>query len=121
MSTNQNVDISGVLANLNAAVEDIIAAAMEGAFEAGEHIGNESDDLTPIDTGALVQSRRVTQDEARRLTAVSYNVPYAQDVHENQNAVHPHGGEAKFLSKAMESEADQAAQIIQAKIVQALS
>ena len=58
--------------------------------------------ITPIDTGRLRQSARVTHATARSLRAtLSYDTPYAVAVHEDSSARHQppygRGGQWKYL------------------------
>lgn len=60
----------------------------------------DSQALVPVDTGELkasgVVSELVESNDGYAI-AISYQAPYAGKVHEDLDANHPHGGQAKFL------------------------
>lgn len=81
-----------------------IAAQVEQAGEAGVYMACEvllshALDRTPFSEGDLRQSGMASADGLRG--AVSFNTPYAVKQHEELSYVHPNGGEAKFLEKAV--------------------
>lgn len=82
-----------VIANL----DDAILSAAEAA---GELLGDEAVSRTPVETGTLRDSMKVTTD-GENTAAVSYNTPYACRQHEEIGWNHPGGGEAKYLENAM--------------------
>lgn len=78
---------------------------------AAERIYRNSQQLVPVDTGALKRSAKIIRASTRKdsdkvTAAVQYgmagafrDVFYAVVVHEDLSAKHPNGGEAKFLEK----------------------
>ena len=69
-----------------------------------------SDAQTPLDKGALVESRVSSVDGMRG--AVAYRDWKAPIVHEDLAAQHDAGREAKFLEKALASERHEAGKLI---------
>jgi len=63
-------------------------------------IEDESNQRAPRDEGAMINSSNVHIDG--NTAAISYNVPYALKQHEDLELHHPHGGSAKFLSRAID-------------------
>lgn len=90
-----------VMANLDAAVEDIEGRAQAGMNDAGFMIQYEAQKLTPVDTGNLKASAYtnpvVTGEPA---VSVGFTASYALAVHEDLQMPHDNG-EAKFLEKAI--------------------
>jgi hypothetical protein len=59
-----------------------------------------SQSLVPVDTGELKASGQVSElveSNDGYSIAISYQAPYAGFVHEDLDANHPHGGQAKYL------------------------
>lgn len=94
-----------------------LAAAAELAVEsAGKTLLDASQQLVPVDTGALKASGQVTGDGPHTV-AVSYGrqdgagrngadtADYAVIQHEALDYNHPNGGQAKYLEQAMHSAA----------------
>ena len=71
----------------------------------------EAKSRVPVDTGALRDSGRVEIEDngsgpiRARITFGNETVHYAVEVHENIQAHHPRGGEAKYLESALNEEA----------------
>lgn len=88
----QQADDAGMMQELRWSVTDVV-----------NEVAAESQGLVPVDTGALKASMRVDRPEVSRsvvAVSISYGgpaAPYAEFVHENMNARHPRGGQAKFL------------------------
>lgn len=74
-------------------------SAEDAAQAAANHLRGAAVDKTPVETGALRASARVSTSGTR--AAVSYNTPYAARQHEEIGWSHPGGGQAKFLESAM--------------------
>jgi hypothetical protein len=108
----------------------VIRAAAETAVDAAAHLVlDESQNLVPVDSGALHDSGQVIRDG---LTAtISYGqadqagrdgrdtADYAAIVHERMDVQHPHG-QAKYLETAMHGKAADAAEMIAGAIRQAI-
>lgn len=101
----------------------VVRAAAEAAVEAAAQvILDESQQLVPVDTGALKASGQVTKEDGPT-AAISYGqhdgagrdardtADYAIYVHERMDTHHEHG-RAKFLEQAMHSKAKDAAEIM---------
>ncbi|QMV84093.1 HK97 gp10 family phage protein [Corynebacterium hindlerae] len=92
--------------------------AEKAAFMGAQHLRKEAVELTPVDTGTLRNSAKVTADGNQ--AAVSYSTPYAARQHEEVGWNHPEGGQAKFLETAMINEAPTIARIIANTITKGL-
>jgi hypothetical protein len=60
----------------------------------------DSQELVPVDTGALKASGAISEVKETNdgyEVVISYNTDYAARVHEDLDANHPHGGQAKYL------------------------
>jgi hypothetical protein len=86
------------------AVAGVTIAKAEALQAAGTLILLTAQDRTPVDTGALVQSGRLTEVDSSTV-AVSFgdDTTAAYDViqHEDLDLNHPNGGQAKFLESAV--------------------
>lgn len=82
------------------------AAALRGLLLGGEHLLTVSREITPIDEGVLRRSGAVSHDEQTLTVAVSYDTPYAVDVHEILHWRHAPGTQAKYLEIPFNEEAD---------------
>lgn len=62
---------------------------------------------TPVDTGALRASGAVVQtvEKSTIQTDIVFDTPYAIFVHEDLEANHPNGGQAKFLESVLRESA----------------
>jgi hypothetical protein len=65
----------------------------------GEKLLKESNDLAPKDTGNMTRQSDVHVADPKEVE-VRYNEDYALFVHEDLEARHPKGGQAKFLQTA---------------------
>lgn len=82
-----------------------VAASFEAdsdraATAMGEHLGQVADQTAPIEEGALIRSRVVTDPEDGEV-AVVYNTPYAARQHEDLTYAHDPGRRAKWLELTM--------------------
>lgn len=109
------IEAGQVIANLNAAVGDILKAGRQGLLVAGEHVLGVSNAQVPLEEGDLARSGGVSQDGDGR-TAISYDTPYAVRQHEDLTLRHDAGRNAKFLEKAIAAERDMAARLVQVAI-----
>lgn len=100
-------------------VRSLKQAVNNAAEAAAEHLGDEAVQRTPVETGTLRASMKVTTD-GRGTSAVSYNTPYAARQHEEIGWQHPGGGEAKFLENAMTAAAPAMREAIATEIRKAL-
>lgn len=109
----------------------VIAAAADKAADAAAHVVlDESQQLVPVDTGALRASGRVVVEEGAS-AAITYGDDdaagrggrdtndYVVPVHERLDAHHPIG-QAKFLESALHSGAERAAEVIAVELRKAL-
>lgn len=92
-------------------------AAKRGSRLAGEHLRTTAVNRTPLETGHLRSTAKVTSDDSR--TAVSYNTVYAVKQHEELSYRHK-DGQAKYLESATVSERAKMREIIAAQIKGAL-
>lgn len=116
-----NVSMSGVrewtarLRDLKEKFPDRVKAALY--HEANIEM-TESKRRVPVDTGSLRASGYVAQPErdGNKLSVeLGYNKDYAVYVHENLEALHPHG-EAKFLESVLTESAGSMAQRIATRV-----
>ena len=68
-------------------------------MKTGEKILSASKQLSPIDTGMMVNTADVAQVNKHRVD-VRYNTDYSLYVHEDLSMNHKNGGQAKFLETA---------------------
>jgi hypothetical protein len=75
-----------------------------GVAKVAYQILKKSNSYVPVDTGFLRESgHSYTQGTGTKIEAVvMYNAEYAVRVHEDLTMRHPHGGQAKFLARAIE-------------------
>lgn len=102
-------------ANLLAAKRRVDDAGRKGLYAAGEHVLGVSNRQAPIEEGDLIRSGGVSQDDAGQ-TAISYDTPYAVRQHEDMSLKHDAGRNAKFLEKALASEAPKITELIAAAL-----
>lgn len=113
MSMGRGLDgLSGIVGKLRAVQEHAKAAKLEGLQVAGLHVLAVSNAKAPIETGELIRSGQVSQDESSGLTAISYDTDYAVVQHEDMSMNHDDGRQAKFLESSLVSESDAVLQII---------
>lgn len=92
-------------------------SAKEAARKGAEHIKERAVQRTPLETGALRNSAKVTT--SGKTAAVSYNTPYAVKQHEEVG--YQHGdGEAKFLENTVRAEQGAVQNIIAEEVRKAL-
>lgn len=101
-----------LMKRLEAVAKGVTEAGARGLLVAGEHVLGVSNRQAPIEEGDLIRSGAVSQDEASRRTAISYDTDYAVRQHEDMTLRHDDGRNAKFLENAMNAERETAAQII---------
>lgn len=113
MSMGRGLDgLSGIVGKLRETQERAKSAKLEGLMVAGLHVLGVSNAKAPIETGELIRSGQVSQDESTGLTAISYDTDYAVVQHEDMSMNHDDGREAKFLESSLNSESDAVLQII---------
>jgi len=91
----------------------------EGLIEAGEALKALSQDICPVDTGAMRNSVTVRpefNDPQKPTVAVSYNVHYSLYQHEATWLSHPGDKEAKFLERPLRENRDILTEIILSKV-----
>jgi hypothetical protein len=105
------VDLSKMKAGIERAIDGIDEVAQRVFEENAQVIFEASQDLVPVRTGALKASGEVvTADPNGKYpiyVAISYgggSVDYAWKVHEDLQANHPHGGQAKFVEIPIEEQ-----------------
>lgn len=77
-------------------------AAYKAMLRAAEHTLGDAQQLAPVDTGDLKASDQVGRASGVDLKVeIGFNTDYAAIVHEDLQANHPNGGEAKYLEKAI--------------------
>lgn len=79
------------------------AARASALRETGRFILDRSRQRAPRQTGALIASAR--SEVAGDTVRVIYGAPYARMQHENLRYRHPNGGQARYLSSALEDPA----------------
>ena len=85
------------LRNAGKQAEAALAATL---YETATQTMDNAQQLVPVDTGELRDSRYVTQpvkDAGGLVVELGYGADHAPRVHEDLNAAHPKGGQAKFL------------------------
>lgn len=102
-----------------AVTEQARQGAARGLALGAEHVRGVSVDLAPLDTAALRNSATASHDPDALTAAVSYDTPYAARQHEELDYHHRTGG-PKYLERALASEADLVARLVQAQIRKAL-
>lgn len=107
-----SIDAGRFLANLKTAAVKIVDGVGEGLLVGGEHVLGVSNQQVPLEEGDLARSGAVSQDGATKRTAISYDTPYAVRQHEDMALKHDAGRNAKFLERAIASEADKVLQIV---------
>lgn len=109
--------MSGLSWNGDRIIQAVDGASKSGVRLAAEHLRQVSVQRTPLETGALRNSAKVTTEGKR--AAVSYNTPYAAKQHEELGYSHK-DGQAKYLEVSTISEKQAMAQIIAQQIRGAL-
>jgi hypothetical protein len=109
----QPIDLDRFLAEVARLGRDLEPAIGEGLVaDLKETVLPASQELVPVDTGALKQSGFVDGPEIGAGSAsaeIGYDTPYALIQHENLALNHPHGGEPKFLETPLHQWAEGAA------------
>lgn len=103
----------------------VVHAALTAAeTAAAQHILAKSQELVPVDTGALKASGHVEHDGTSAAIVYDAVAPddYAYGIrqHEDLSLNHPHGGQAKYLEQPMHTELEAVAAIVAAEIRKAL-
>lgn len=99
------IDASEVIDSLERLLKDIPLAGRDGLRTAAQVVKRRAQDLVPVKTGRLKKGirYRVVSDDTATITASSeaggVTREYASDVHEDLQANHPRGGQAKFLEQ----------------------
>jgi hypothetical protein len=117
-----SADISKLLKGLREAKARGVAAAVRGLDVFGEHVIGDSQQLCPVDTGALKASGTTLPAEAngtKLSKTIGHNVNYAAAVHERLDQHHDQG-QAKFLETAIRNNAPKMKDFIAAEVKKAL-
>lgn len=88
------------------AFASITADAAKGLADAAEFLLDESTRVAPIEEGTLIRSATATVDPAKLEAVVSYDTPYAVRQHEDLDARHDPGRQAKYLEEPLRSRAN---------------
>lgn len=81
-------------------------AGMRGVAIAAEHVLGEALKIVPIEEHILEESGTVTTDPDDLKAAIVFTAPYAVPVHEDMNARHDPGRQAKYLEAPFNAEKD---------------
>lgn len=97
----------------------VLAGAIQGLNQAGEHVLGEAVKRAPIDRGDLRGSAQVEPASAADLSVdIVFDTPYAVIQHERLD-FHHEQGEAKYLERPLREEAGTIGRIVANKIAQA--
>lgn len=101
------IGVAQMRINTQAAIQRLIQSAARALYEEASIEMTEAKRRTPVDTGALKASGMVLppattgRDTVVQLQFGGPAVGYATYVHENLEALHPNGGQAKFLESTL--------------------
>lgn len=108
-----SVNVKG-LKNLDRVFRDLgidaRVALSSALFAAAHDVGNQADNLVPVDEGILKASQAITPPKAHsktptaRITYGGPSAPYALVQHERLDYEHPKGGQAKYLEEPFTEE-----------------
>lgn len=128
------LDLSIFIEGAGKARDLAIAAATRAIDVFAEQVVGDAQQLCPIDTGALAGSGTAGRDaksvagdieikvEDHIITKeVGFNTDYAVYVHENLEANHPKGGQAKFLETSIRENTPKFGPFIASAVKEALS
>lgn len=108
--------LDAIVGSLRGVNDSAKQSKKETLFVAGQHVLGVSNAQAPIETGAMIRTGAVSQDDDG-LTAISYNdAEYdgqAVQQHEDMSLNHDDGRNAKFLENSLNSESSTVLQIIQ--------
>lgn len=92
--------ITGGRIDIPMVLRRITGGGNSGLRDAAMALKEESDRRTPFDTGRLVGTSELYQDDAAMVTVVSYATPYATILHESPQLNFQSGKEGKWLQNA---------------------
>lgn len=120
--SDTGIDISKLIQGAQEAHDKGIEAALRGMDLFGEHVIGDSQQLTPVDTGALAASgttrpAKVEGDTIEK--TIGHNTSYAAAVHEVTTNRHKQG-QAKFLETAMNKNAPKLENFVGRQVQKAL-
>jgi hypothetical protein len=111
MSLGKGIDgIKSIVAKSKELEQRVAKAKQRALMVAGMHVLGVSNKQAPIETGELIRTGKVSQDETK--TAISYDTDYAVVQHEDMSMKHDAGRNAKFLELAINSEREAVLQIV---------
>lgn len=116
MSDGFSLDgLPGLLRSLSDRAEEVMGASDRGLYLAGENVLAVSNRQVPHEEGDLERDGAVIQGVGE--VAITYGrdaevAEYAVPVHEDMDAQHDSGRNAKFLENALNSERDRSLEII---------
>lgn len=79
--------------------------AIQGLFNAAQHLKEQSTAIAPIEEATLIKSATVSVEEATPKAAVSYDTVYAARQHEELTWRHDPGRQAKYLEQPLHDDA----------------
>lgn len=103
--------------NADKSAKQIDTAARDALRDGGEVILDESNQIAPIDEGALINSGKVAVSDDS--VVVSYDTPYAVRQHEDVTMQHTNGRQAKFLETAYKANQKRVIEYVAKKIKEA--
>lgn len=114
--------VQEVLKNLKDVKAESVDAMIRGLVKAGLFLQRKSQQIVPVDTGALKNSAFTRKVGTGKKTdvVVGYTQSYAIYVHENLNARHAKGKTAKFLERPARLYRKQMVKIVSDEIAKAL-
>lgn len=109
--------LSDLMRNLKIVCQEQMDAALDGAEDAMDFVGEEGSRIIPHETGDLDNSFEVSRDDTTRTVAGSYDTPYALRQHEDMTLRHDDGRSAKWFEKSLNSNADKIVEIIAESVI----
>lgn len=116
------IDITGILRGIGEAKRRAEAAALRSMDRFGEHVIGDSQQLCPVDTGALQGSGTTLPAELKGgkiEKTIGHNTNYAAAVHERLDQ-HHEKGQAKFLETAIRNNAPKLGEFVGSEVKKAL-
>lgn len=97
MPQQNDFDVSDFLSGLEEWGQETRDRALAGVKDAGQYVLGRAVDIVPLDTGALSNSGKAQVDSRSLTSVISFDTPYAVEVHENMSIPHSPGRTAKYL------------------------
>ena len=106
---------------LRAKIPKLSLITKDALDEWAEKVLYESQQLVPVDTGALQESGQVVKTDIignqMPMVEIVYDEPYALYIHEDLSLEHPNGGQAKYLEIPMTEAEPELARTIAERVV----